>query len=136
MNSNKARTDISGKTRGLITNVMRSDITDRFLPEMIRVYAVSPIYYTFGLLKWKKDEFRKLNDHMIRCMRKIRKSYPWRGFSSRFFLDREKGGMGFPSFVHEEIMAAGSLFLYAREQARSGSESAELLKKHWYYNKV
>ena len=116
-----AREETERRVKALIRQVVKSPISDRFLPQVLRVYAFTPMTFTFGTIHWTKTTLVSMDDFLIRMVRSVRYSYPCQGSRARFFLPVSAGGLGFPSFVQEEERSCLSMSKYMKDQAANGS---------------
>ena len=91
--------------RRLLRNIWSSELSGKFKVEATNMFAIPPILYSFGGLKWNVDELRNFDRSTRKILHMYRSVHP-RSSVERLYMPRNMGGRGLLSLerMHDRIV--------------------------------
>lgn len=110
-----------------VTKIVKTKLNGKNLVKAINTYAIPVLSYSFGVIKWNKEELRRLRTRLSKILNKYCMHHP-KSAVERLTLSRKLGGRGFIDITHLHNSQVDKLRKFFADKAEASPLHAAAVK--------
>lgn len=110
-----------------VTKIVKTKLNGKNMVKAINTYAIPVLSYSFGVIKWTKEELRRLRTRLSKILNKYRMHHP-NSAVERLTLSRKMGGRGFIDIAHLHNSQVDKLRKFFADRAEASPLHASAVK--------